>query len=377
MLKEKIKILIQLNQVGYGGTEKAIYTFLNNLDNKCFIPFVFLNSDIYSFNYYRIKFLSYFFKKYEHKFIEKYHTSFARLNEFSKLLEDKMVVGNGFKAFIKFVNEINPNIIHFNRGTFEDFYTKRINEIPNNIKLVETNIFGKDSDLIYLKKLDSIFFVSKWLKDKSEWSLKYDSKVLYNPINNLLINQTLREQFNIPTNDIVLGRISRPNLDNGDFILEVLKKIAGDHVWFISLGASDNFIELTKNNSKIINLKPTTDLVILDKFYNTLDILLHFRKEGETFGMNIAEAMIHSKPVVSHFSEEDNAQYELILSSKECGFITNMNVEEYTEKVKILIENSKLRALFSKNAESVALELFSERKVTKVLEDYYRSLFFK
>ena len=133
----------------------------------------------------------------------------------------------------------------------------------------------------------------------------------------------------------------------------------------------------TKNNSKIINLKPTTDLVILDKFYNTLDILLHFRKEGETFGMNIAEAMIHSKPVVSHFSEEDNAQYELILSSKECGFITNMNVEEYTEKVKILIENSKLRALFSKNAESVALELFSERKVTKVLEDYYRSLFFK
>ncbi|MBP9490775.1 MAG: glycosyltransferase [Aliarcobacter sp.] len=374
MSKEKIKVLIQLNQLGYGGTEKAVYTFLKNLNTEKFIFYVYLNSDIYTFNYYRIKVFSYFSKKYKIKFKEKYEISFSRWNDFLTVLDDRIFVGNGFDKLMKIVQKINPDIIHFNRGTFDDFYTTRVNEISKTIKLVETNIFGKDSNLYYLERLNTIFFVSKWLRDKSKWSLRYNSKILYNPINKVLIDKTLHLELNIPNGAIVLGRISRPNLDNGNFIFNILQKVLDKNIYFISIGASHDFINLTKDNPKIINLNPTTDNVFIDKFYNTLDILLHFREEGETFGMNIAEAMIHGKPVVSHVSKEDNAQYELIISYKDCGFVTNLDLNEYAEKLEILIKNPEIREGFSKNAKIVASEFFSEEKIALILEKYYQDL---
>ncbi|WP_198305496.1 glycosyltransferase [Arcobacter vandammei] len=375
MLENKIKVLVQLNQLGYGGTEKAIYTFLKNSNTKKFIFYIYVNSDIYSLNYWRIKALKLFCKKYEIKFKEKYETSFARWNDFSEILEDKIFVGNGFDGFIKIIEKIKPDVIHFNRGVFNDFYTTRIDEIPNAIKLVETNIFGIDSNISYLERLSSIFFVSKWLRDEAKWSIKYNSKILYNPINRRITNETLHEKFNIPKDDIVLGRISRPNLDDGEFIFNILEKTLDKNIWFISIGASENFIKLTKNNPKIINLSPTVDTIYIDQFYNTLDILLHFRIEGETFGMNIAEAMIHGKPVISHISKKDNAQYELLISYKECGFVINLDIDEYVNKLKILIEDLEIRDRFSRNAEIVATSLFSEEKVTSILEKYYQDLF--
>jgi glycosyltransferase involved in cell wall biosynthesis len=48
----------------------------------------------------------------------------------------------------------------------------------------------------------------------------------------------------------------------------------------------------------------------LSQYYNTIDVLAHARKDGETFGCNIAEAMIHGRPVVTHLTGDMNAQGE-------------------------------------------------------------------
>jgi glycosyltransferase involved in cell wall biosynthesis len=52
------------------------------------------------------------------------------------------------------------------------------------------------------------------------------------------------------------------------------------------------------------------DNIQISKFLNTIDIFAHGRKDGETFGAVFAEAMMHGKPCLSHYSPIANAQKE-------------------------------------------------------------------
>ena len=112
-------------------------------------------------------------------------------------------------------------------------------------------------------------------------------------------------------------------------------------------------------------------------FYNTINILFHYRNEGETFGMNIAEAMIHGKPVISHTSEVDNAQIELLDDCDHpCGIIVHniTDTTEYYDKLNELISNSDLRLELGKNGKTKALQTYEESLMTKQLESLYKNI---
>ena len=315
---------------------------------------------------------SLFSKKYKKHFHQKYIINFARKNDFIKLIGKENFHQGSNKDFFSLCHRLPIDILHFNRGNSEDFYTKEINHIPSSIKVCETNIFGKESNNIYMNKLSSVFFVSKWLMKKAEWSSKYSSKILYNPICEPKLTTDLRTIYNISHDAIVLGRISRPNLDDGKFILKALEEVLNKDTFFLIIGATDKFKDQSKNNTQIICIEPTTDEKMLSRFYNTIDILLHYRKEGETFGMNIAEAMIHGKPVISHYSHEDNAQAELLLEEKTCGIVVEENnLEQYIDAILSLIKNSELRFQYGKNAKYKSTQMYSEENVTKLLEKFY------
>jgi len=72
---------------------------------------------------------------------------------------------------------------------------------------------------------------------------------------------------------------------------------------YIIIGACD----LIKNKIKELNLEnffilldTTNDDNLIHKFYNTIDVFAHYRSDGETFGVSIAQSMTYGKPVVSH-----------------------------------------------------------------------------
>ena len=373
----KIRILFELSSLGYGGTEKAIYTFIENLDLSKFEPYLFFSTDYKTVAYYRRKIKSLFSNKAKKNFIEKYVTYFTRLDDFKKMLgEDKVVLGNAEK-FFNTVGKLNPDIIHFNRGISETFYTKSIEKIPLHIKVVETTIFGKEADVKYMSRLDRIFFISNWLLKKTAPVSKNRRHLLYNPIKLPSSKTDLRNRYNIPQNAIVLGRMSRPNLDDGEFIYNVLENVLDNNIYFISIGASQAFQKKMQHHKNIIFFAPVIDVEFISSFYNTIDILLHYRREGETFGMNIAEAMIHGKPVISHKSFLDNAQAELLTEDKncQCGIIVEENdLKGYIKAVKTLIDNKDLRTELSENAEIRAHNLFAEDKVTHSLEQEYLAL---
>jgi glycosyltransferase involved in cell wall biosynthesis len=271
------------------------------------------------------------------------------------------------------VKKINPQILHLNRGTHNDFFTAKLTELPKELKIVETNIFAKHSSEDYWSRLNQSYFVSQYCLDKSPWH-GGKGKVLYNPIKARLSTNSLREAYNIPPKAIVLGQIGRPDLPQDDWIYQAYRQNKSDEVYLCVLGCTQKIKELKTLDDKIILIEATTDAQLIDQFFNTIDVLLHRRFDGETFGMNIAEAMIYGKPVVSHRSSVDNAQAEL-LDAKEFGLVGFVTQEEdresYFHHVHDLIAQAPLRQSLGQNASKKALQLYEASVVTKKLQDCY------
>ena len=62
----------------------------------------------------------------------------------------------------------------------------------------------------------------------------------------------------------------------------------------------------------------TLDDVRISRFYNTLNVLAHSRKDGECNPGNIWEGFSHGKPVVSHYGIPYNGHIQEI---GDCGFV--------------------------------------------------------
>lgn len=373
---DKIKILYQLNQLGYGGTEKAILAFLENIDRTIFDPYLFVYSLKGTPRYYRHLLLKNFSKKYKKSFQAYHVNSIAKLPDFEKTLGKERIYFGTWKNFEKLINELKPDIVHVNRGNEKEFYTGSISTIPSLKKLVETNIFARKAGLEYWKRLDKTYFVSHYCKDKSPW---HDGKgdVLYNPIQKSQTTTDLRNKYRIPKNAVVIGQIGRPDLEQDELVYESFINLNNPNAYLIVIGCIEKLKQLKKPNDNIILIEATADRSIVDQFFNTIDILVHRRLDGETFGMNIAEAMINGKPVVSHLCSVDNAQAELLDDKLygPVGFITDeYDWDGYKSNLKKLFENENLRQSMGHNARNKALALFDEKVVTRDLEKKYLSL---
>jgi glycosyltransferase involved in cell wall biosynthesis len=80
----------------------------------------------------------------------------------------------------------------------------------------------------------------------------------------------------------------------------------------------------------IIFIEPTSDEMMVSKFYNTIDVLCHSNLLGETFGNTIAEAMINGKPIITHIGRLSwpQAHKELVGDMNDL-FITENIVDNY------------------------------------------------
>ncbi|MCG6939406.1 MAG: glycosyltransferase family 4 protein [Gammaproteobacteria bacterium] len=372
-----IKILFHLNQAGYGGTEKAILTFCENLDRNRFKPYLFIYKSSSRSKYYRHLLQSRFSAKAKKRFYNRYISSRARLPDFIKLLGNDCVFEGQAKNFAKAVNTISPDIVHFNRGKWEPFFDQLIALVPQSTVCVETNIFGYPAADSYFNRMAKVYFVSHWLLKKSPWS-GAKGNVLYNPIKKPASERAIRNRLGIPDDAFVAGRISRPDLADDNFILDVFNRIPGNNVFLLVLAGSEIMRNAARQNSRIRLIDATTDETVISGFYNSIDLLLHYRIEGETFGMNIAEAMIHGKPVISHMSNVDNAQAELLADSTEHGtvgyFVAQNDMNGYLQHIMELMNDRAKLATFGRNARQRAQQLFQEDVVTRYLENEYLKL---
>jgi glycosyltransferase involved in cell wall biosynthesis len=347
---KKIKILFYSHTIDYGGTWRSHERILLNLNPELFDVFVCYNPNQ---DNNRLNFLK---TKLTNNQLIPFNASL------NKLGSDKGYPYQ-YTNFTEIVESYNFDIIHFARsGYFEWPFNQRLCPIQ-----VETNIFGGKDNSEFLD-------CSVTISDKVTNIRNGSDYMIYNPIP-LPLNSTdnLKLEYNIPEDYFVFGRVGRK--DNFHPIsLNSLKKIKelGYRFKYIIIGACNQTINLINHlelNNECIVIEPTNDDELIHKFHNTIDMFLHYRSDGETFGTAIAQSMIYGKPVISHFAGY-NAQDEII---KDGGFVCN-NENEYAESIINLCDNKDLYNKISNNAKNRALD-FEEKKITLEWETLYKKLY--
>jgi glycosyltransferase involved in cell wall biosynthesis len=371
----QVRVIIQLNQLGYGGTEKAVLTILKYIDPRRFHVQVIFTSSGGTLKFIKYFILKFFSSHYERMFKERFVTAYARLDDFRRFANGGLIRASGWGGFRKAVEEFRPDLIHFNRGVEKEFYSMRLNELQGP-KFIETSIFGRSGPSNYVQQLSRAIFVSDWLLHSSTLAKEVPSVRLYNPVEAIqLVHNREMLSRSEGQDKLTIGRLSRPNLDDGRFVADVILPLLerNPNVFFRSIGSSDSFIRITSFHPRVSHSPPTVLEDDIFDFLEDLDVLLHYRVEGETFGLSIAEAMSLGKPVVSHRSEVDNAQVEILTAFGDAGLIVDnaSSVEGFQELLQKLIDSQTLREALGRQGRAVANENFDPVLITRKLESLY------
>lgn len=167
----------------------------------------------------------------------------------------------------------------------------------------------------------------------------------------------LRRTLGIPDDAIVFGRIGRPDDTIFDPIgIEAFRKVSQEY-------SNAHYLIVTPPPvlRALLQARPIPRVHLLPEhvedaplwsgneervwtFHSAIDVLAHFRYDGETMGLNIAESMLCSKPIITHRSKFWNAHLEYLDSS--CSYVAPVDgVNEYAEYMaRFLVHDGKLRA---------------------------------
>ena len=249
----------------------------------------------------------------------------AREEYFKEILgSEKLLCYDSHSTLLNIIRHKKPFLLHrYSAGIPEFPFVKEIKEHTKHF--VSTSVFGNQDDTIDISK---VIYVSKWAQwhagkvgNPSKGVSYPDHHVVRNPIEAPYSTENLREEFNIPEDAFVFGRIGRDDESIYDPInIQAYAQVENEHTFFVLVNPSSrcraDLRGLNIKNARF--MERTTSEVRLSKFYNTIDVLAHSRKDGEINPANVWEAFAHGKPVVSHYAHPFNGHIEVI---RECGFV--------------------------------------------------------
>lgn len=214
-----------------------------------------------------------------------------------------------------------------------------------NIPIIFINVFG---EINLQTNIKYHFCISQEVANKLyKFIPKEKVLVTYVPTEgpnseSLELGLKLRKSLGIAKEDFVFGRIGRNENDIFDSIgilaFEKLVKIYSKAHYLIVSPAEQLVSMVKQRNIPNVHFVPGSGrLVDLWSFYFAMDVLAHFRKDGESFGLNIAQAMLCGRPVISHKSKQWNAHLEY-LEPNFSRVAEVDNVEQYFEFMKYFFE---------------------------------------
>ena len=116
----------------------------------------------------------------------------------------------------------------------------------------------------------------------------------------------LRAALGIPRNATVFCRHGGTPTFNIPFVKAAVAQHAGDEpsAWFLFM----NTARFVKEHPHVRFLPPETDDAAKSRFIRTCDAMLHARREGETFGLAVAEFSAHNRPVITSSAHDDRGR---------------------------------------------------------------------
>jgi len=349
MIDDRIKVGYYVHEWNYAGTARSHERIIAGLDSSKFKPYVF--------------------------YWNACNTN-TRLSDVKSIVEDKNGEMVPFSRsneksgpegaytplttdFHLKVEELGLDIMHVGRGGHNEWpFNRRMCPVQ-----METNIFGDNQADTFL---DWSIPISNWVMARRGRG----DAVVYNPIPEAVLEgDNLREELNIPEDALVCGRIGRPG-NWSKHGLEGFKAILNENPnsYYIIVSPCPEDLRVVENERipNVVFVGTVSDDKIIEKFHRTIDIFLHYRSDGETFGTAIAQAMSYGIPVVSHDSPVYNAQEEVIGDG---GFVATF-VEGYADYATRLVD-PEVRRIIGARARNMFLMNYLQENIVRRYEREY------
>jgi len=305
------------------------------------------------------------------------------------------LMNNSFEKLKRLIQKEKIDIVHLHRSN--DNMIPIIKYLKENtlVKIVETNVFGKNSesyveDYVDLRVFVSMFCAMRFIKQKK---LNIDTfweknRVLYNPLDFDEIFlwdrkkiSSFKNKIGIPKDYFVIGKYGRKdNLKFGDICIEMLPYLIDkiSNIKYVIIGLPNNLRKKAKKlgvYEYIIEIKPILNPKKLSLFISSMDILAHSSLIGESFGCVYTEAMAHKKPIVTNSTPyADNAQLEMV-KDRINGRIAN-SPKDFAKAIEKLLKSKREHLRISKNNFKKAKECFDGNMLTKDLYKFYEEVLF-
>lgn len=361
-----IKVLHYLRHLGLGGTEKTCQLFFEHANTEQFDVAVAYE------------------KSGTHPRADEFRKSANVCGGLMWGVDSYDASGNpNGRDLQEVIDQEKPDILHVYRSGYHEFPSPGHHvKVPH---FVETNVFGfYDGN----PRIDRSLFMSKWLMQDTVKKLgvkpeRFD--FVNNPVESPYTNAVLpiAERWH-SEGAIIVGRCGRP--DNGIYnSVNVdavrLLRMQGYDIRFLVVAPPSNMVDdLAKYDIPFFMIEPTVNPLVLSTFYNSVDIYTHARADGETFGVNIAEAMMHGKPVITHHAVPSipgmgvfQSQTELV-DDAITGFVVNSTPAEYAEALQSLITYSDLRLQMGEFGRRKAESQYHVDVCMHKLENIYRGI---
>ncbi len=331
-----MKILVFLNELGLGGTEKAAARWAQGLAERGHALHVLTLMDG------------------------------PRRADFERHGIEVRIVSPGAEVIRDQVRSLRPDVIHVHAPGHPhvgDVLGQALESLPK-IPVLQTNVFGQllnpkedawtDFRLFVswtscvqaarrnFRRLDTEFFrlnsVAVCPLDPEEAPSKAETEMF-------------RARHGVRRDEVLFGRLSRPEPNKWtDLPLQAFRRA------FLRNSAMKLLlrepplpvrqeIERSDDRDRFVILPVTSDLQELKLTIASLDVVLHTSSIGESFGYGIAEPMNFGKPVIANSTPwGDQAQLELV-RDEECGLIASTPVT-LAEAICRLAADEELRKSF-------------------------------
>lgn len=286
------------------------------------------------------------------------------------------------------LEEFRPDVIHAHAPghPHEGDILGETLALMSKIPVVQTNIFGHLDNRKEDTWTDFRLFISwtscvqaarRSFRPLNENFFRHASVVVYplDPDDGPSASEieSFRRDHGVQPEEILFGRLSRPEPNKWtDLAIQAFRIAARKDARLRLLlreppSAVRHGLKNAADSDRFIILSATNDSAELARTMASLDAVLHTSVIGESFGYGIAEPMNYGKPVIANSTPwQDQAQIELVRHG-ECGFIAS-TPQTIADAILNLAGDVDLRTRLGNNARSYIRQLADPVESTNRLE---------
>jgi hypothetical protein len=367
MKMEKIKVaFIKFGGLALGGTEKHLQ-----------ILAAYLPRDKFDVTYFYCNSAPYIGSDWVHPDTDPHRLQWmkdkgVKLVKFNVEYKDVRVPTHDWinTNFWDLFDEKNYDIIQTGRAGHPEYPFTLLNEI-NQVDCISLPDMAESKDNVKKVVLISNDQLERWKRSHASEPEKAVEISLLSFLEEENTSTDFRSQLGIDENTLVYGMHQRPN--DGIFspvLIESYSKIQNQDVALVILGGS----ELYKKQAEELGVKnvyfleTSADPNIIHSFLNTLDVYTHARRDGETQGCVLVEAMFHSLPIVSHIAPAMG--HKDTIGS---GGLIASTIQEYIDHM-VFFQDKENRKNYSEEGKKRYTEVFCLDSIVKSYVKIYEDV---